>query len=63
VKDGLTAEIRVRTPTSISEIHSEAESGLVGLEVYKYFGALFKGKRVYKITNTKLGTKMNISVE
>jgi hypothetical protein len=44
MKDRLTAEIRVRTRISPSEIHPEAESGSVGLEVCKYFGALFKKK-------------------
>jgi hypothetical protein len=49
MKGGLTAEILVRTPTSQFEKYPEAESGSVGLEVYKNFGALFK-----KIRSTRI---------
>jgi len=42
MKDGFTAEIRVRTLTSQSEIYPEAESGSVRLEVCKDLGAFFK---------------------
>jgi hypothetical protein len=41
MKDGLAAEIRVRTCTILSEIFPGAESGSVGLGVYTNFGALW----------------------
>jgi len=38
MKDRLTAEIRVRTHTSLPEIYPEAESGLWGLQFIKILG-------------------------
>jgi hypothetical protein len=37
-------------------------SSFVGLEANTILGALFKGKN-YKITNARLGTKVNIYLE
>jgi len=45
--------------SAIIYVYPGVDPDFVGSEVYTLFGAIFKRKK-YKITNTKLGTKVDI---